>query len=388
MDDDPQGHYATLGLASTARAAEIAAAFRNRARRLHPDVPVTGNNDAFVKLGTAYAVLGNPLRRAAYDREAAEQARRRRLAAARAAAERDGHYDFDEASLAATPDAIPRPKVRGPRLSDMPLPVWIGLLALLLLATVEAVRGLSAIPSDAPQITSVAAVTEMPGPAAPSVPVPMLRAVLVGPPTDYVLPAGGPVPIWHRAADGQLTEIGTLAPFALVSVIDAAPWHGMAAVRLAGGGVAYVPAGQLYPGSADEAHRAFCAYRAGVAPHNAEVLAHAGSGPAEGGAALAVENDDDRSAVLALDGPGYSAAVFLAPAGKVMLIHLPPGRYAARLALGTLWSRACGRFAAGMQARALAAPLDLAAGRQGYLRLSQDLPGRALDGQTFLGARP
>jgi hypothetical protein len=61
--------YAELGVARTATREEIAAAFRARARDLHPDVN-PGDVPAaerFKRVSMAYGVLSNPARRARYD---------------------------------------------------------------------------------------------------------------------------------------------------------------------------------------------------------------------------------------------------------------------------------------------------------------------------------
>ena len=52
------------------RRRRITAAFRRKARVLHPDVPGTGNAEAFMSVKEAYDVLGDAGRRAAYDRSA------------------------------------------------------------------------------------------------------------------------------------------------------------------------------------------------------------------------------------------------------------------------------------------------------------------------------
>src|SRR5271157_1909507 len=71
---DPQGYYARLGLEPVASHASIVAAFRAKARLLHPDVPKTGNAEAFVAARQAYDILSNQERRQAYDRRAREAA--------------------------------------------------------------------------------------------------------------------------------------------------------------------------------------------------------------------------------------------------------------------------------------------------------------------------
>ncbi|MBV9410690.1 MAG: J domain-containing protein [Acidimicrobiia bacterium] len=60
-------HYEVLGVSSSASAAEIKRAFRLQARRHHPDV--AGTDDAVMqRLNQAWATLGDPVRRQAYDR--------------------------------------------------------------------------------------------------------------------------------------------------------------------------------------------------------------------------------------------------------------------------------------------------------------------------------
>jgi curved DNA-binding protein CbpA len=68
-------HYATLGVPATATDAQIKAAFRRLARRFHPDAaapeagrPVdSGDDRRFKAIARAYATLGRPGRRRAYD---------------------------------------------------------------------------------------------------------------------------------------------------------------------------------------------------------------------------------------------------------------------------------------------------------------------------------
>lgn len=70
--EDP---YAELGLAPTATADEVRAAYRRRARACHPDVSTApGAAEAFARLQRAYAVLSDPERRAAWDRARRERA--------------------------------------------------------------------------------------------------------------------------------------------------------------------------------------------------------------------------------------------------------------------------------------------------------------------------
>jgi len=57
MSDDPTGLYARLEVEPTAAPEAIAAAFRHKARLLHPDVTGTGNAEAFMWVKEAYDVL-------------------------------------------------------------------------------------------------------------------------------------------------------------------------------------------------------------------------------------------------------------------------------------------------------------------------------------------
>lgn len=77
MTDNRVDYYALLDISPRAGAAEIGRAYRRQLRRLHPDTrpaddptwtgPV-GTGEALALLREAFAVLGDPVRRAAYDR--------------------------------------------------------------------------------------------------------------------------------------------------------------------------------------------------------------------------------------------------------------------------------------------------------------------------------
>ena len=78
MDD----YYALLGIAPSAGHAELRRAWRRLALRWHPDRAGDGATATFQKIQAAYAVLADPMSRAAYDR------RRTRGEPCRAAARR------------------------------------------------------------------------------------------------------------------------------------------------------------------------------------------------------------------------------------------------------------------------------------------------------------
>ena len=66
-------YYDTLGVAKNASPDEIKSAFRNLARKFHPDVNKdAGAEEKFKQINEAYAVLSDPEKRAAYDRYGAE----------------------------------------------------------------------------------------------------------------------------------------------------------------------------------------------------------------------------------------------------------------------------------------------------------------------------
>jgi curved DNA-binding protein CbpA len=73
-----QDHYAVLGVSATATPQEITRAYRALVRALHPDTATAPGETLvrFTAVTTAYAVLRDPARRAAYD-----QARKREYTA-------------------------------------------------------------------------------------------------------------------------------------------------------------------------------------------------------------------------------------------------------------------------------------------------------------------
>src|SRR5215467_3603566 len=107
MRDDPAGHYAALGVDQAATPEAIVAAFRRKARLLHPDVPGTGDAAAFIRVKEAYEVLGDATRRMAY------------------------HARPPVPAAAAT-------QQRGRRLADVPMPLWSAVGGLLCFLAVAA----------------------------------------------------------------------------------------------------------------------------------------------------------------------------------------------------------------------------------------------------------
>jgi len=366
MQGDPKGYYARLEVDPWASREAIAAAYRRKARRLHPDIPVTGNAAAFVAMKEAYETLADPLRRAAYDRSA-----KARLAAA--APPPPPRYDFDEAEeiLPDPPPPVRTPKVRQPRLSDIPTWMWIVLLGAGLAAGGEAVLQLRAGPPASHSNPTITANAPHVTPEAP--PVPTQPVQLAGSPNAYVVPAGGEAVVWRRdpATDGFL-PVGHVPPFTGVQVIRVVPQHCMVEVLLGHNAAGFIDASRVTPGNAETAHQAFCAYNAGPEPANAEMLSRSGSGPVS----VTLVNRSGEPAVVKLrTTAGVTAAsVYLVPGGSAQVGGLPEGPYQPEYAVGELWSRSCAGFAAGMQAGRFSRPVDLS--RMQSLTIPPDLlPG-------------
>ena len=77
MDSSETDHYATLGLDRKCTLAKIRSAYRLLAKRYHPDLN-PGSAEATAQsqaLNAAHGILSDPERRAAYDRELADQER-------------------------------------------------------------------------------------------------------------------------------------------------------------------------------------------------------------------------------------------------------------------------------------------------------------------------
>ena len=325
MTDDPAGHYAALGVDAGAPQTAIRAAFRRKARVLHPDVAGTGDVAAFMRVKAAYDVVGNVTRRAAYDR------------AARGAA-------------AAPPrmETIPR----GPRLSDLPLALWAGLGGVLCVAAVMSVIAARQFrhASPRPQLPEVGQFGPSAATVTPATQPSASPALASGPTTHYVLPASGDAVLWrHGAGSDSYLPAGHVAAFSPVQALRLVPQHGLMEVALAGGGSGFIDASRLALGDRVAARRAYCAYNAGPAPQNGEVFDRHGSG----GARLEISNRAPHPVVVKLrDAGGHAVAtVFVAPAASAVVANLPDASYRPDFATGELWSRACNSFAAGLRAR-------------------------------------
>ncbi|MDR3537941.1 MAG: J domain-containing protein [Acetobacteraceae bacterium] len=349
---DPEGLYARLGVPPSAPPDAITAAFRRKARMLHPDIPGTGDTDAFVAARQAYDVLANPQRRASYDR----QARRAALETMEVGEIEPG-----------PPFAMAAAPTRHPRLSDLPWGLWVGGALVICLGVVEAALHLSArvdpvamptpraghppIAAPAPQAAS-----GMPGASSPV--ASMAPTQLAGIPNYYIVPAAGPTVLWRLdPTRNAFVPNGQVPPFTAVQALRLFRQNGLVEVRVTETSTGLVEASRLAPGDAAAARRAYCAYNAGPLPDNGEVLERHG----QGSGSLDVTNRTAQPAVVKLrDGAGgVAASVFLAPGGHARVTALPGGTFRPDFAIGEMWSRACNSFAAGMRAQRFPALMPL-----------------------------
>lgn len=358
MTADPKGYYARLGVAPNASAADITAAFRREARRLHPDVPVTGNADAFVELKTAYDVLSAPLDRAAYDRSAHQP----------------------------RPAPIPAESVlhsASSMFGTIPVVAWLGMSGFAIVAVIAIVLNLQdSGPPPAAPVAANTTITPPPSPSETQRPAGQSPILLEGQPTHYVTSGAGPVTLWRLDRSAQhYVPVARLAPFTPVHAIGIVPEHGFMVILLAGGDRGFVDAARMTPGGADAAHRAFCADQAGPPPANAELLARRSTGNAK----LIVQNRGGEPAVVKLrdQREHTAAAIFVAPGITATVINLPDGPWRADVAVGELWSRACGIFAAGMRAQRLPGIIESGGHLSLPLDLPDDMPPLDISDQSF-----
>jgi hypothetical protein len=397
MDGDPDGHYAALGLSPGATASDVSAAFRRAAKLLHPDVPVTGDAAAFMRVRSAYGVLGSPLRRAEYDRRATE------AGAEEAEAgfdpwkpdddpwKDDHHADVDDdwfaedrpmdsaawsRAAAASPSPLARDDFAYPS-RGWPWRVGVivaGLLAAGGLSVAVVQRGAAPV-----RVAVSVPATAPPVPAGPPVPDASVAPPPIDPglaPDHYVLPAGEPATLWRDDGAGQFAIAGRLSAFTSVEARRLVPSRGFVEVRAPGGQSGYVAAGRLAPGNPAEAHRAFCIENAGAPMSSGEILRTPPSVAPGTGGRLEVQNDGDTGAVLKLrDAHGaVGVAVFVGPGDHATIHDVPGGIYRAQVAIGDLWSRRCGRFMAGMRTEMHARPDAIGAAAGGPPGLLYRLP--------------
>jgi len=354
---DPEGFYAILGLDPAAGPEAITAAFRRKAREVHPDVPGTGNTSAFVAVRQAYDVLSNRERRASYDHSARQAAAKAmgpsatlHPAARHAAEPFGGRGDFAGSS---TGESV-LGHLRRSGLAGLPIAVWIGLGVFLGFCVVEA-----GIHLRSPQPVASSGIRPNAAPIAPLSPSAQ-KAELYGPspirlagtPNFYVVPALGAAVLWRR--DPKLegfVPVGQLPPFSAVQALRQSAQTGLVEVVINEAVTGFIEAKRLTRGNAETALRAYCEYNAGPAPFDGELLEQQG----QGNGSIQLENRAIQPAVVKLrDASGAVAlSVFLGPGGHTEMTDIPEGSFRAEFAIGEIWSRACNIFSAGMRARRL-----------------------------------
>ena len=181
---DPEGYYARLGVEPRSRPEAITVAYRRKARLVHPDVPGTGDTAAFVELKQAYDVLIHTDRRAAYDRSARQEV-------PQTSAQTQAH-DQEPGEIGAKPfPTMATPPTRHPRLRDLPIVVWVGMAALLMVGVVEVGLHLTSLPAQEKRQTIPATAPDVP-PLAANDPGPTLYGPapvhLAGTPNYYIMP--------------------------------------------------------------------------------------------------------------------------------------------------------------------------------------------------------
>jgi DnaJ domain len=360
MNHDPQGYYERLELDWDASPEEIHAAYRRKARILHPDIPGTGSAAAFMAVKEAYDVLADPLRRGAYDRAA------RSLDQLRSAMV----DDTAEVIHPAPPPPPPVTRTRGPRLSDLPLAVWAGIGIIASLAAGEAVLHLNASPPTDNLVVVPATAPTVP----PQVPPPAPHPVrLAGIPNVYVIPSSSPALVLrYDQPRNAFVPIGQLPPFSAVQAVRVVRDHGLVEIRLTDSTTGFIDASRLTPGNVAVARQAYCSYNSGAPPSNGEILSQHGTGTGQ----ATIENRSGQPAVVKLrDRDGVAVAtVYLAPGGDAVVDGLADGAYRPDFAIGELWSRACNGFAAGMRAQRFAVLVELPS--PGALAIPPDFPGQ------------
>jgi curved DNA-binding protein CbpA len=116
-DDANLDHYGVLGVSRDATAPEIRRAYRQLARRHHPDAnPQPGEAGRFAEVARAYEILIDPARRGAYDdtlthREPTREPGRARVPGARRKGYTRGRRGVLELSPAEAAQAARRPLV-------------------------------------------------------------------------------------------------------------------------------------------------------------------------------------------------------------------------------------------------------------------------------------
>lgn len=334
MTLDPKGYYARLSVDPRASPEAIRTAFRRRARRLHPDVPDTGDAMAFIELKQAYDVLSDPEAREAYDRASWPLS----------TGEPEPVDPYDRPP----PEPVEKPPPpRGPSLGRW---VFVVAAATAVLGILEASRWMGPVPPSAPTVSiRPNAPAVPPRPLAPDAEQTGVRSATGV--TDYfTVPTPGPTVLWKLdKATRNFSPGRHLPPFTPVESLRILPRDGLVEVRLPDGETGFLMQSRLVAGDAGAARLEACHTDPGPTVPNGELLVYRTPGPAP----LAVRNQGTYPAVVKLrnERGETAASVFLLPGGTAT-VNLPRDVVLrVDFAVGPLFSRRCNAFSGGMLAR-------------------------------------
>jgi hypothetical protein len=357
---DPKGYYALLGVGPEAPSTAIHAAFRRKAKLLHPDVPVTGDAGAFMRVKEAYEVISDVLRRNEYDRLARAETLKGSLRAGARVGSAPAWSSFDYESPTPDLEASYPPEPPPPEPFVMPVRpsvlAWGGVGLVVTAGIVGAIWQLTR----PPPVVHPANLTAMPYANLPDEPPaePPGAPARSGPGSPYYIqPVAGTAMLWrYDDADRHYRPQGRIAAFTPVALLRLVSHGALAEIQLASGQIGYVYPHLLAPGDAAAAERAACIYNAGETPQNGEILPPPAEAPgapvslaSSGGAATTIDNRSDIPLVVALRHGVQFIAVYVTPHAQARLSGLPAGAWQIDWATGDLWSRSCFRFMAGMR---------------------------------------
>ena len=200
---------------------------------------------------------------------------------------------------------------RYPRVTDIPVFVWIGLGAVLIVSVVQVVRHLSALPA-LPQRYEIRANAPTIPPDAPNTPEALQKAAygpkplrLAGTPNFYVVPAASQTVLWRRDDENKrFVPAGHLPPFTTVQAVRRFRQNGLYEVLITDITIGYIEAARLAAGDVNAARRAYCAYNAGTPPENGEILQRRGAGKGR----LTLDNRTTQPAAVKLRDAGGGCA--------------------------------------------------------------------------------
>jgi DnaJ domain len=214
-------------------------------------------------------------------------------------------------------------------------------LPLLLIAVIALSYNSARSPHEIPPPGSISASTGPPGPLlAPAGPSPIVRD------TRHV--ASVSATIWV-VQNGQYTSGGYLPQFTTVVVLGPSSNPDFVAALLPSGQPAILAAAALTSGDGATARSRLCHDVASEPLRNGEVLRKLQSGP---NSAVVINNGEDDAMVKFRSPDGVvTVALFVVGQSQAIIEDFPDGSFHFEFATGQHWSRKCGLFEQGMNAR-------------------------------------